>query len=36
MNYFSQKVGLYTQYGRITQPSNKYITQPVGLQIRCV
>ena len=30
MNYFSQKVGLPTQFGRITQLNNKDITQQLG------
>ncbi len=35
MNYFSKKVGLYTQIGRITQPTNRNITQLVGFHTRC-
>ena len=34
MNYFSEKVGLQTQIGVITQPTNKDITQLLGFHIR--
>ena len=36
MNYFKQKLGLYTQIGVITQSDNREITQNLGFHIRCV
>ena len=34
MNYFKQKLGLYTQIGVITQSDNREITQGLGFHIR--